>query len=207
MPPATSLKVGWSIINGDSEKPSPWLDFPRRIISRSPFDRDQAVFFRFNKQDVEKAVRVGRRQIALDAWSLVLGQLPPIPNVQKLAPLLQSRPLSSVRDSYACFRGVRRPVGLDDRGFDFVAFVSKPYWFVASAPSLSCLAELRPVPDDLVFVVFMRLDQPSTGRYGVGVDSSTVSGVITHWQLIESVTVDGEQLPVGYRQRFRKRLW
>ena len=196
MPKSTAEKQGWSVIDGARIAPSPWLDFPKTVISRSPFNKDQAVFFRFAKNDVQKALLLGRRQPILDAWSMIWGKLPPIPNITRLLPKLEACPLTSILSSHACFRGVRRPVGEDDRGFDMVVLISRPRWMIAHQPSMACIGELVPVPDDLVFATYIKLDQPLVGRLGIAIDTTSIRGVITHWQFVEAEVVGDEILPV-----------
>jgi len=207
MSPAKQHKHGWLIVDGDEQAPSPWLDFPQTVIGRSPFEKNRPTFFRFAKQGVQKALDEGRRQPIFDAWSMVLGKLPPIPNVSRLELRLAACPLVSILEAHACFRGVKRPVGVDDRGFDMVVMITRPKWFVRNHTSMVCMGDLSPVPEDLIFATFVRLDQPNSGRYGINIDTSAIKGVITHWQFIEADNSSGEPLPVEHRERFRKRLW
>jgi hypothetical protein len=59
----------------------------------------------------------------------------------------------------------------------------------------------------LVFATIVRLDQPLRGRYGTAAAAgASTKGVITHWQFIESDPSDALLL-IGYRERYRKRLW
>jgi hypothetical protein len=207
MQKSTAERQGWAVIDGAGSAPSPWLDFPQTVIARSPFNKEQPVFFRFAKNDIQKALSLGRRQPILDAWSMIWGKPPPLPNISRLLPRLDACPLSSIQTAHACFRGVKRPVGEDDRGFDVVVMISRPRWMIASQPSLVCVGELVPVPNDVVFATYIKLDQPPVGRLGVAIDTTMIRGVITHWHFIEAEIVGDEILPVEHKERYRKRLW
>ncbi len=64
-----------------------------------------------------------------------------------------------------------------------------------------------PVPDDLVFVTYVRLDHPEIGRYGTrAAHGLAVKGVISHWQFVEADATTRD-LPVGHEERYRQRLW
>lgn len=195
------------LIGGDGKSPSKWLDFPSTVIARSPFQRNESAFYRFAKEDATKANQARRRQPIFEAWSLVFGEPPPVPNIDSQGPARFGARLTSISDAHACFRGIKRPVGDDDHGWEFVVYISKPAWFYVYEPSLACVAKLEVVPDDLVFATVVRLDQPRNGRYGTtAAAGASTKGVITHWQFIESEPTDA-LLPIGYRERYRRRLW
>jgi hypothetical protein len=199
--------VPLTVVEGGAGSSSPWLDFPSTVIGRSPFDRKQAVRYRFARHDIVKALEAGRRQPIFEAWSAVLGNAPPVPNISKWDERLRFCALRSLADAEACFRGLRRPVGEDDYGFDMVAFVSRPRWFFRYVPSLACVAELAQVPDDLVFITHVKLDHPNEGRYGGHRrDLPPVRGVVTHWGFFEAECVS-KCLPIGHQERYRRRMW
>jgi hypothetical protein len=176
-------------------------------MARSPFFRDQPVFFRLARHDIEKALQGRRRQPIFDLWSVVVGRFPPVPNHSIIACDLPDGELTQLSEAHACFRGLKRPVGLDDRGFDMVAYVLKPKRFVVYEPGLACLGQVADVPSNLVFIVYVRLDQPPERRYEKSTGSkSATKGVITHWQFVEA-DEQATNLPIGYRERYRKRLW
>ena len=194
----------FQVIEGGATAASPWLDLPTRVAARSPFDRDVPIDLRFSKERLSKLDQVGRRQPVLDAWALVHGRLPPIPNSSKLADQLLGRELIGVRRAHACFRGTMRPVGDDDHGFDMIAYVTKPAVFVRYEPSMVCVGQIATVPADLLFATYVRLDRDKgamrRGRL------QAVSGVVTHWQFLEADNRD-TLLPAGYEERYRRRLW
>ena len=53
------------------------------------------------------------------------------------------------------------------------------------------------VPADLVFMAYVRLDEPSDGA---------TRGVLTHWQFVEADNKHGD-LPLGFEHRYDRRHW
>lgn len=190
------------VIEGGAQAPPSWLDLPSRVIARSPLDRECPVDFRFSKERLIGLDKVRRRQPTFDAWALVHAKLPPIPNRSKLASQLGGHALVGLRHAHACFRGTMRPVGNDNRGWDVVAYVSRPSIYVRYEPDLVCVGRIAQAPDDVVFVTYVRLDREG-GKSRAG--SSTVSGVVTHWQFVEAA--GGGTLPIGFQERYRRQLW
>jgi hypothetical protein len=69
-----------------------------------------------------------------------------------------------------------------------------------------CLAHLEAVPDDLVFVTYVRLDYSSDDEHVGRTNPHSTRGVITHWQFVEA-DVSTRSLPIDDKERYRKRLW
>lgn len=197
----------FTVIDGGAQPPSPFQDFPNSLIARSPFNKEQAAYYRFSKLSLAKMDAAKRRQPILDAWTCVFGRVPPVNNSSILEKHGASKNLVSLTDALACFRGVKRPVGDDKYGFDTFAFVTRPRWAARYQPSMSCLITWFPVPEDLLFVTYVRLDQPAVGRYGSqAARGLAVRGVVSHWQFVESEPGECD-MPVGYQERYRRRLW
>jgi hypothetical protein len=197
----------FAVIDGSREPPSPWQDLPQTVVARSPFDRERVALYRLSKATFSKLDAARRRQPFFDAWTCVLGKVPPVNNSSILTRNNENRKLHSLSDAHACFRGVKRAVGDDPHGHDLLAFISKPTWGVCFSPSMGCVVSWWPVPSDVVFVTYVRLDHPATGRYGTAnARAAVVRGVITHWQFVEADLACNE-LPVEFQERYRRRLW
>lgn len=156
---------------------------------------------------MQKALDANRRQPLLDLWSAVVGEIPPFPNAAaKWGSIFKSCPLISMADSIACFRGLKRPMGSDDRGFDCYAFVSKPTHRFVYEPSLACSIKLIDVPADLVHITYVRCDHPQ-GRVRTSGSEMTASvGVVTHWHFVEADQTE-LSLPADFSNRYRQRIW
>jgi hypothetical protein len=176
-----------------------WLQFPKTIAARSPLDRAQVCTFRVAETDLRKAVRAGRRQPIMEFWSVVVGSPPPIPGVDH-----RNREtlgdLASLKDAYACFRGIRRPVAEDDDGENVLAYVVHPSFFYEFDANMTSPALKVPVPRGLVFVVYVRLD----GAYN-SIPQGTI-GTITHWGFVEADKTN-VRLPINFGTRYQTRLW
>jgi hypothetical protein len=195
------------LIQGGGVSPPAWRDIPSTVLARSTSNRDLAAIYRVAQDDVQKTLNVNRKQPLLDLWSAVVGEIPPFPNAaSKWSGQFKRSPLVSMADAYACFRGLKRPMGNDDRGFDCYAFVSKPTHRFVYEPSLACCIKLIDVPSDLVHITYVRCDHP-VGRTRVSeVDSVASIGVITHWHFVEADPLN-TNLPIDYRNRYRQRIW
>jgi hypothetical protein len=184
------------VIEGGGVRSSKWLAFPATVAARPPYGGDELCFYRIAREDALKAARAARRQPVFDLWSVVLGEPPRVPGVSRLG----KEGLTCLSQAHACFSGVRRPIGEDDDGTGFLAYVTKPRQFYVYQPSMACVATLSEVPSDLVFVTYVKLDVPCAPG------PPRIKGVITHWQFVESDGRDG-MLPVDYDTRYDARLW
>jgi hypothetical protein len=82
-----------------------------------------------------------------------------------------------------------------------IAYVLKPRFFYEYRPHMACVAYKAEVPDDLVFVAYVKLDMPCNTPSG-----HPVQGVLTHWQFVEAG--DGDLLlPREADSRYSRRLW
>jgi hypothetical protein len=192
-----------TIINGGGQQPSAWLDIPQTILGLSPESNQAQSGFRISTEGVRKALDVGNRQPLLDLWALVMGEIPPVNSarIKWKNSLSESQSFSS---AVACFRGIKRPVGNDDTGFDTYAYVTRPRTTFKYAPSMSCIIAPVAIPEDIVCVTCVRFDQPFRRPIRSG-DKMLSRGVITHWELVEADPVAG--LPIEWQTRYRKQMW
>lgn len=202
--PATA-RPNLVVIQGGGVTPSPWRVLPSTLIGRSPHSRDQLALYRLATNDLQKDIEARKYQPVFNAWSLVLGKIPPIPNASKIEKSLSPNQLISIRDAHACFRGLKRPVGGDDRGFDVYTFISKPNHYVRFKPGMACQGVIANIPDELVFASYVRIDVGRRTQTPNG-SQSMVTGVVTHWGLIEADPSD-PTLPMGFKERYRKQIW
>ncbi|MDP3406740.1 hypothetical protein [Bosea sp. (in: a-proteobacteria)] len=192
------------LIDGGGHRPSPWRDLPNIVIGRSPFGRDQPGLYRFAQHDLQKDIENCKYQPVFSAWSLIFGRVPPLPNASKITQQLDTRPLMSIRDAHACFRGLKRPLADDNHGFDVYSFITKPEFYVRHKPALACQGEIAPVAAGLVFVTHVRIDVVGRSRHKQ--EASSASGVITHWGFVEA-SPNEPLLPIDFEERYRKQAW
>lgn len=194
------------IEGGGTDRPQGWLNPPATVVGRSPFSRSRIMSYRVSEIDLRKQLMAGKRQPLLDLWWQVHGQLPPVAGVRRYVEL--ARAATGFGNAHAAFRGIMRPAGRDDRGFDYVAFISKPKIGFRYEPSMSCVVSPFDISDDLVFISYARLDFPEGRGYRKGsADKMPVTdGVLTHWHLVEADPSD-PLLPIDHADRFRLKLW
>ncbi|TPI39198.1 hypothetical protein FJW07_13490 [Mesorhizobium sp. B3-1-9] len=162
--------------------------------------------YRVATGDVRKHLQAGRRQPILDLWWHVHGEVPPVPGVSASS-IGSSQGTPGLAGAHACFRGLMRPAGEDDRGFDFAAFITKPATGFRYEPSMACPIRQYQIPGDLVFVIYARLDFPEGRRHNpVDGKPPVTEGVIMLWQFVECDPKD-PMLPIDHQLRFRRRLW
>ncbi|RUU02699.1 hypothetical protein EOD10_35875 [Mesorhizobium sp. M7A.T.Ca.TU.009.01.3.2] len=194
------------LIVGGNQKPARWLSPPATAIGRSPFDKNRIMAYRLTTGDLQKHLDARQRQPILDLWWHVHGLVPPISGAAKFD-TADSRGTRGLGGAHACFRGLMRPAGEDDRGFDYVAFVTKPAIGLKYEPSMGCLIKKFDMPADLVFVIYARLDFPEGRRHNQMDGKPPVTeGVIVLWQLVEC-DPENPMLPIDHKSRFRRRLW
>ena len=194
---------------GPPSQDATWQTLPQIVPGRSPFDKATLVGYRLSQTSIKKALEAGRRQPLFDAMSMIVGLPPNVPNISRWTKDGVYRPLFPFAKSHACFRGLKRPIGEDDRGFDTFAFITKPEWGFKAATSMVCVAEPYQIPSDLVFVTYVRLDHPirplaleTTRQFR----EFPVKGMVTHWGLVECDPVD-PLLPIGHGERDRRKMW
>ncbi len=196
------------LLQGDGVAPTPWLNVPATALGRSWNARNSVRSYRIARADVQKGLARGLRQPILDLWALVLGEIPPVPLSGRYSHLLPQVKSGAFTAAHACFRGVRRPVGNDDSGFDTVAFISKPSLMFTYEPTLGCVIKPVAFANDLVFVTYVKLDYPENA--GINARSRNGDGpsgeVITHWGAVEADDAAGD-LPIDFDERYRLQLW
>lgn len=189
------MKEPLRVIQGDWVASADWITLPQTLRARSPEDRNRSCRVRVNALDLQKAAENRRRHPAYEFWSVLAGKAPPVPHREADAEV----GLTSLFDAHACFQGVKRPVAEDGDGAQFVAYILKPKWFFhyEFKPPL-VLSTKRAVPDDLVFVAYVRLDEPA--------ETNGKKGVLTHWHFVEADPRD-PTMPVGFDERYVRQLW
>ena len=195
----------FTIIEGGGQPKPRLLRLPSTVVGPSPFRQDALLGYRLAEGDVRKALENRRRQPVFDLWSLVIGKLPPVNNISKHAWLSGRLASQSLASAHASFRGVRRPVGDDKNGFDYVVFITHPTVHFRYVASMVCVAEPVDLPTGVLLATYVRLDFPE-GRPTDSRKSVAVGGVVTHWEFVEAAS-DDATLPVHSGERYRKRLW
>jgi hypothetical protein len=201
-----SLRSKFTVIEGGQLAVPNLLRLPNAVMAPSPFDRRSLVAFRIGTEDYRKALGQNRRTPVLDLWSLVIGQLPPVPNASKFSDLIEQLDAHALQNAHACFKGVRRPVADDKLGLDQFVFITKPRVHFRYVPSMVCVMEEDEIPSDVVLATYVTMDFP-VGRPGPSRRQNVpFEGIITRSHFIEADPNDA-QLPIQYEERYQRRLW
>jgi hypothetical protein len=179
-------------------KPGAWLNFPATVQAPSPEDRAVLSDFVLGSADAVTMARIGRRQLTLEMWSIVLGVEPPIIGCTHRNKKVKGE-LTKLADAHAMFKGIERPLADDDDGSEVLAYVLKPQFMYENNPDMVSVALKVAVPQDVVFVVYARLSNGGDGPNGA-------RGTVTHWHFVEADPAS-PMLPVDYSSRYRTRLW
>jgi hypothetical protein len=182
-----------NVVQGSWVSSPDWLNFPAALAARSPFNEADHCAFRVGRDDQFKRADHRRRQPAFNFWSVLAGKVPPVPRL-----VGSSDELMSLVDAHACFVGLKRPLAEDRGGDNVIAYILKPRVFYAYDVAAAGLAERKRVPHDLLFVAYVRLDEPFALK--------ATSGVLTHWQFVEADNTSA-MLPADFGDRYTRRLW
>jgi hypothetical protein len=106
--------------------------------------------------------RIGRRQLTLEMWSMVLGVEPPVIGCARRNRKIKGA-LTKLADAHALFKGIERPLADDDDGSEVLAYVLKPEFMYENSPDMVSVALKVAVPQDVVFVVYVRLNKANDG--------------------------------------------
>jgi len=185
-------------LNVVQEAVGAWLDLPATVEAPSEADRTISCIFRLSSSDSVKMARACRRQPIFELWSCVLGVPPPVPGCKHRNRRVAGR-LTRLKEAHALFKGIKRPLAEDDDGAQVLAYVLKPEFMYEYDPGMVSVALRVSVPQDVVFVVYVRLNNLGDG-------SDAMVGTITHWSFVEA-DQDNPMLPVEYSSRYRNRLW
>jgi hypothetical protein len=187
-----------SILNLVPETIGAWLALPAQVRAPSPEDKFNLCNLRLGTADVLTMARSGRRQLTFEVWSCVLGLPPPIPGCGARNRNMAGQ-LTGLEGAHALFQGLQRPLAEDDEGANVLAYILKPkFAYCYDAHMVSAALKIA-VPQDVVFVVYVRLDDACDGP-----DSDR--GTVTHWGFVEADQTSPE-LPIEFSSRYRTRLW
>lgn len=190
-----------------------WLR-PPCVNAPDPEDRTKTVTYEVSELFTYTLAAASRLSPIFQMWAHVVGELPPINNVSRLARGEVIPTLTTLADSVACFRGVKRPYDDEEDGNSVLVYVLNPAVTLDRDISLVCLAKAVKVPLDTCLTVQVKPKKPllsaeSSLNNAVTQAAGTedkIHGVVTR---LEFVSGNGESpiLPKRHEGRYHLKLW
>jgi hypothetical protein len=176
-----------------------WLK-PPVVKAPDPFGYQSSVLLSISPHFIERSAGVYRRTAIFQTWTHVVGTLPPINNIGRLAASPHAPTLTTLADSVACFRGVNRPYDDEKNGESVIIYVLNPSVSIEYEVDMACVARGVKVPADTALTV-----QVKPGK-SLQIDGHDIFGMVTR---LEFVSGDGGNpiLPKGHSTRYLQRLW
>jgi hypothetical protein len=173
---------------------------PPNIEAPCYSDRSKTVRYGISDDLTGARTRNFRHTPLFMVWAHLLGELPPINAIGKLAESEITPTLSTLADATACFQGVQRPHSKEANGDNVLTYVLKPRVTIEFASDMACLA--RSVSPPVAFALTVQVVLAETLHDEV----KGVSGLVTRIEPV-ACDLDDPALPVEYRDRYRTRCW
>jgi hypothetical protein len=176
-----------------------WLAFPT-VMAPNPKRGETNLTLVVSETFIQRNSSNNRNTPILQLWAHVIGQLPPINNISKVAGSSITPTLLTLNDATACFGGINRPHDDEENGHSVLVYVLNPKVSIQFEPSMTCQARSVVVPPKSVLTVQVR---PAFS--GQAVDQG-VNGIVTR---LEFVVNDEKEplLPKGFQVRYDKMFW
>ena len=176
-----------------------WLSFPE-VSGPSALSRSVAHRYAVSPEFVERNAGINRNTPIFQIWAHIVGQLPPINNISRLATARPTPSLTTLASAVGCFQGVRRPHDDEHDGDLVLIFVINPAVTIAYHADMVCLAKAVTVPKNTVLTVQVRPKHPLLNT------ESQLNGVITRLEFVSSDASD-PTMPVDHGTRYARLLW
>lgn len=193
-----------------------WLR-PPFVLAPSPYNRGKLVRFEISETFLRTLVTSRRISPIYWVWAHVVGELPPINNISRLLQVDVMPSLTTLEQSIACFRGVKRPYDDEEEGKSVLVYVLNPTVSIDRDVNLVCPAKAVKVPSNTCLTVQIKptpalqksksdLNSQLTRSFDLTEDAEAVHGVVTRLEFI-SGTGDRPVMPKRYEERYHRRLW
>jgi hypothetical protein len=179
-----------------------WLR-PPLVTAPSGDDRSVSAAYTVSEDYMTTLRNVSRLSEIFQMWAHVVGEPPPINNISRIARSPVKPTLTTLADSVACFRGVKRPYTDEANGASVLVYVLNPTVTLERDMNMVCLARAARVPAGAALTVQV----VPVKQGGVNTPQEAYQGIITR---IEFVVGEGNGpiLPKGYNEeRYGTQLW
>jgi hypothetical protein len=181
--------------------PHHWLH-PPLVAAPAPEDRNRIAYYVVSDHYLDCHGSVLRHSPVFWAWAHVVGELPPINNISRVDRGPDVPTLTTLDDSVACFRGVKRPYDDEPAGESILVYVLNPEVTLEYVWDLVCVAKSVRVPSNTCLTVQVKPLKKTPLRR----ENRDVEGVVTR---LEFVSGDGGEptLPKRFEDRYIEQLW
>jgi hypothetical protein len=176
-----------------------WLSFPE-VSAPSGLSRNVKHRYIVAPEFVERNAGISRNTPILQLWTHVVGQLPPINNISRLAGATPTPTLTTLLKAVGCFQGLKRPHDDEHDGDSVLIYVLNPLVTIAYHADMVCLAKAVTVPKNTVLTVQVRPKHPLLTA------ESQLNGVVTRLEFVSSDASD-PTMPVDHGTRYARLLW
>jgi hypothetical protein len=178
-----------------------WLR-PPVVRAPSAENQTQIVSYAISEQFMGRNSSVVRLSPIFQMWVHVVGKLPPINNVRRVFRGTVVPDVTTLADSVALFRGVRRPYDDEEQGESVLVYVLNPTATIAYEVDPACLAKASLVPPNTCLTVQVK---PAKS---LQVHGESVQGVVTRLEFVSGSREGGNPiLPLRHSDRYIERLW
>ena len=181
-----------------------WLS-PPIVEAPHPNNPDEHWKCRVSQDLLARNAMIARRTPIFQIWCHVVGQLPPINNIDMLLDGHEETwpTRTTLKDAVACFQGVKRPYDNEGDGASVLIYILAPKVSIKYQPDMACLASAVRLPKDTILTVQIR---PADSGGALQPLEQDVDGIITR---IEPVAGEGggSTLPANHQHRYASLLW
>jgi len=175
------------------------LELPA-VSAPSPLDPKQSVDLEISSSTIQKFAKVGRKTPIFEAWAHLVGEMPPINNAMYLPSQRPAARLGILKNAHACFKGVRRPYGDQDRGSEIYVYVISTSHTIRWVSAMDCVADLVDAPGGKLLTV--QVCHSSSLQPSV----ESVWATITKWEFVDACA-EQPRFPDAHKERYDELLW
>jgi hypothetical protein len=175
-----------------------WLSFPD--VSAPGIARNRQAKYRISPEFVQKNANVNRASPIIQLWTHVVGSLPPINNIARLAGSNPTPTLTTLQNSVGLYQGIKRPHDDERDGDSVLVYILNPLVSIAYQADMVCVARAVTLPKNTVLTVQVRPKHPLLEG------ESQLNGVITRLEFVSSDPLD-PTVPVDHGTRYARLLW
>jgi hypothetical protein len=179
-----------------------WLR-PPAVQAPSGDDRAKSATYVISESYMYCLQGISRLSPIFQLWAHVVGDAPPINNISRISRLPVKPSLTTLADSVACFRGVKRPYDDEKDGASILVYVLNPAVTLVRDADMVCLAKAAKVSPDVALTVQVKPIKKADLQQG---NDPLHDGVVTRLEFVPGVG-RGPVLPKRHEERYVTRLW